>query len=155
MNWKRRHFLAASIATAGALSVNAAAEEAQTVALRGRVVCLSEEMKARYQLALDCDTRGHVYTLKATDGKLHPFLPTDEAAAIWLDERFRVRELQVTARRFPETGFIEVIKLQSWLNGRLHDLYYGCDICNITTHKPGPCECCQEPVEFRETPATS
>jgi hypothetical protein len=23
----------------------------------------------------------------------------------------------------------------------------------ISTHKPGPCECCQDPVVFRERPA--
>ena len=160
MNQGRRQFIASSLFTAGALSLPVQAQdrakhsgEAQTVSLRGNVVCLTEELQKLYQIAPDCKTRGHVYTLKTTEGKLYPFLPVDTAAAIWMDERFRQRDLQVTARIFPSTDFIEVIRLQSWRNGKLHDLYYFCDICYITAHKPGPCECCQEPVEFRETPA--
>jgi hypothetical protein len=156
MTTNRRQFLVSSLLTAAALPRNAAAagDDVRTLPLRGRIVCLTEELHARYQITPDCDARGHVFTLKTAEGALHPILPTDEAAALWLDARFRTRDLQITARLFPDTRFIEVIKLQSWRNGTLHDLYYGCDICNITTHKPGPCECCQEPVEFRETPVT-
>jgi hypothetical protein len=156
----RRQFIASSLFTAGALSFPASAQdrtklsgEARTLSLRGRVACLTEELQKSYQIAPDCETRGHVYTLWATEGKFYPFLPVDTAAAIWMDERVRQRDLQVTARIFPATDFIEVIKLQSWRNGKLHNLYYFCDVCNISTHKPGLCVCCHEPVEFRETPA--
>ena len=131
------------------------AEDAREVSLRGRVVCLTEELDKRFNVLPDCDNRGHVYSLKTADDKIYPFLPTDTAAAVWMDKRFRDRDLQVAARSFPDTNFIEVIKLQSWKSGKLHDLYYFCDICYITAFKPGPCECCQEPIEFRETPAES
>jgi hypothetical protein len=117
------------------------------------VICLTEELQKPYQINPDCDARGHVYTLKTAEGKLYPFLPVDTAAAIWNDERFRQRDLQITARTFPNTDFIEVIRLQSWRDGKLHNLYYFCDVCSISSHKPGPCECCQEPYEFRETPS--
>lgn len=160
MKPNRRRFIASSLLTAGALSFPSLAQdrtkpssEAQTVSLRGKVVCLTEDLQKLYQIIPDCETRGHVYGLKTAGGEFHPFLPTDTAAAIWMDERFRRRELQVTARIFPATDFIEVIKLQSWRDGKLHDLYYFCDICYISAHKPGTCECCQEPVEFREPPA--
>ncbi|MGH9769102.1 MAG: hypothetical protein ACREAB_16865 [Blastocatellia bacterium] len=156
----RRRFITTSLLTAGAFSLPAPAQdgtkppgEAQTVSLRGRVVCLTEELQKPYLIAPDCEARGHVYTLKSSDGKFFPFLPVDTAAAVWMDERFRQRDLQVTARLFPQSNFIEVVKLQSRRDGKLHDLYYFCDVCSITTHKPGPCECCQDPVLFRETPA--
>lgn len=160
MKSPRREFLAAAAFALSAASIPTQAQEiphqsedARDVSLRGRVVCLTEELDKRFKVLPDCDNRGHVYSLKTADGKLHPFLPTDTAAAIWMDERFRQRELQVAARSFPGTNFIEVIKLQSWKSGQLHDLYYFCDICYITAFKPGPCECCQEPIDFRETPA--
>jgi hypothetical protein len=117
------------------------------------VICLTEDLQKTYQLTPDCDARGHVYSLKTPQGKIYPFLPLDTAAAIWMDERVRQRDLQITVRTFPNSDFIEVIKLKSWLNGRLHNLYYFCDICYISSHKPGPCECCQDPFQFRETPA--
>lgn len=160
MQSDRRHFLAASLLTAGAVSLpvhgqdNAAKlAEPRAISLRGHVVCLTEELDKLYNVVPDCEDRGHVYALKTAEGKLHPFLPTDSAAAVWMDDRFRQRDLQVTARAFPQTSFIEVIQFQSWKNGQLYDLYYFCDICYIKAFKPGACECCQEPVEFRETPA--
>ena len=156
----RREFIVASLASLGALSlpVNAqdkpaTADEARDASLRGRVFCLTEELDNRYKVLPECDKRGHVYSLKTGDGKLHPFLPTDTSAAIWMDERYRQRDLQVAVRVFPQASFIEVIKFQSWKDGKLNDLYYYCDVCAITANKPGACECCQEPVEFRETPA--
>jgi hypothetical protein len=158
MKHSRREFIAASIALS-AVSLPTQAQEksnqtedARDISLRGRAVCLTEELDKRFKVLPDCDNRGHVYSLKTADGKIYPFLPTESAAAIWMDERFRQRDLQVTARSFPNTNFIEVIKLQSWKSNKLHDLYYFCDICYITAYKPGPCECCQEPIEFRETP---
>ena len=154
----RREFAGASllsmtgfVAVVRAQDKEKSPEQPQTVVLRGRVVCLAEEYQKLYQAVADCEHRGHTYALKTDAGKLYPFLPTDTAAAIYLDERYRVRELQVTARIFPQVSFIEVIKLQSWRDKQLYNLYYFCDVCNIATHKPGPCECCQEPVQFRET----
>lgn len=162
MKSERREFIAAGLLSVGALSLTAQAqdkpgsqEEARNVSLRGRIVCLTEELDKRFNVLPDCDKQHHVYSLKTGDGKTHPLLPTESAAAVWMDERFRKRDLQITARSFPNTNYIEVIKIQSWLNAKLHDLYYYCDICAITAFKPQACECCQEPVEFRETPAES
>ena len=127
--------------------------EPTSISLRGRIVCLTEEYERLFNVTADCGHRGHVYTVKTGDGKLYPILPTDSAAAIFLDERYRQRELQIAARLFLAGNFIEVITIQSWRNGQLHDLGYFCEVCNIWTHKPGPCDCCQEPVEFRESRA--
>ncbi len=156
MKSHRREFIAATLLSVGALPMSAQAQDKQTddakdVSLRGKIVCLTEELDKRFNVLPDCDKRHHVYSLKTGDGKIHPLLPTETSAAVWMDERFRQRELQITARSFPDTDHIEVIKIQSWLNAKLHDLYYYCDICAITAFKPGACECCQEPVEFRET----
>jgi len=156
MDSHRREFIAASLFSVGALTVNAqdkSADDASEISLRGKIVCLTEELDKRFNVLPDCDNQHHVYSLKTSDGKIHPLLPTESAAAVWMDERFRQRELQITARSFPGTDHVEVIKIQSWLNAKLHDLYYYCDICAITAFKPGLCECCQEPIEFREIPA--
>lgn len=135
---------------AGAQDKPKAADASQKVALRGRVVCLAEEFARLYNTKPDCEHRGHLYGLKAADGHLYSFLPTDSATAIYEDPRIRERELQVTARPFPNSSFIEVIKLQSLREGKLYDLYYFCEVCNIESHKPGACDCCHAPTEFRE-----
>lgn len=160
MKTDRRQFIATALLATGAVvrpawaqSKHKLLDDGKNISLRGRVVCLTEELQQSFQLAPDCATRGHVYSLRTADGQFRPFLPTELAAAIWLDARVRDRELQVTAREFPRTDAIEVIRLQSWRFGKLHDLDYYCDVCSISTHKPGPCVCCQDPVQFRETPA--
>lgn len=156
MKLDRRQFVSLAPFAIGATTVARAQPDdaPQTVKLRGRIVCLTEELQRQYQLQPECEARGHVYTLKTAEGKLYPILPTDSAAAVWLDQRYRERELQITARLFPQTSYLEVIRYQSWRDGKLHDLDYYCIVCNIAVHKPMPCECCQDPVEFREYPAT-
>lgn len=146
----RREFLTALL-TLPAVSLATQAQSApfKPTVLRGRIVNLADALQAQAKLEPE---RGTIYCLKTADGKLHPILPTDTAAAIYEDERFRQRELQITARVFPDLPFLEVIKLQSVKWGRVFDLYYFCNVCNITTHKPGPCECCQDPVVFTEEP---
>lgn len=152
MDNSRRQFVEALVALP-AFSNFASAQETETqfkpIVLRGRVVNLANVMAEKYQATL-MPERAVLYCLKTAEGKFHPFLPTDLAAAIYDDERFRQRELQVTARTFTDFPFIEVIKLQSVKWGRVYDLYYFCNVCNISTHKPGPCECCQDPVVFTE-----
>lgn len=128
-------------------------EKAQRVVLRGRVVCFTEEFARLHGIKPECEEARIVQGFKTSTGQLYSILPTDPAAAVYDDQRFRERELQITARLFAATTWLEVIKIQSVRAGRLYDLYYFCDVCNIRTHKPGPCECCQDPVVFQEDPA--
>jgi hypothetical protein len=149
---RRRFLMTASLVwwRSPALAQGAAG---RTVELRGRVVRLASPPPGLLPGSADFDHGGVAYALEAADGTRHAFLPTDTAAAVYQDWRVQARELQVTARLFPATSFIEVIKLQSLRAGQLYDMYYFCDVCNVTTHKPGPCQGCQEPVELREAPA--
>src|SRR5262245_34876930 len=135
MKTDRRQFIASSILSAGVLSLPVRADDnpshstidrddAKTISLRGGIVCLTEEFQKLYQVIPDCDHRGHLYSLKSDDGKFYPLLPVDTAAPVWMDERYRQRDLQLTARIFPQSSFIEVFQFQSWHNGKLYDLYY-------------------------------
>ena len=148
----RRHFLEALLVAPALPTLVAAQEQAEPfkpVVLRGRIVNLAEIMQAQAKLEPE---RGTIYCLKTTAGKLFPILPTDLAAAIYEDERFRQRELQITGRTFVEVPFLEVIKLQSIKWGRVFDMTFYCRVCEIRTHKGGPCPCCQDPLEFSEEP---
>ena len=156
MSTDRRQFLTGTLLAAGGgmlpcLPLDADLAAPQTVALRGQILCLTEELEMKFQVVPDCETRGHLYALRTADRVTYPLLPTDSAAAVWLDARFRTRELQIIGRLFPALPFLEVIKFQTWRDGILYDLHYFCDVCMIRTHKPGPCECCQDPVLLRES----
>jgi hypothetical protein len=42
--------------------------------------------------------------------------------------------------------------VQSIREGKLYDIYYFCELCNVRAYAPGPCPCCRNELEFRETP---
>lgn len=124
-----------------ATGVEAASEDAPLVILRGRVKCLAPA----------CDTDSGRVEFTATTGQLYTFVEGDELALIFQDPRVRSRELQISARLHAKER-LEIIKVKSVVNGRLHDLYYFCEVCNITAYAPGPCPCCRNELEFFEKP---
>ncbi|MGA1369437.1 MAG: hypothetical protein ACO394_13055, partial [Blastocatellia bacterium] len=119
MSTDRRQFLTGTLLAAGGgilphLPLDLDLATPQTVTLRGQILCLTEELEAQFQVVPDCQTRGHLYALRTADRLTYPLLPTDSAAAVWLDSRFRTRELQIIGRLFPSLPFLEVIKFQTW-----------------------------------------
>ncbi|HWP42277.1 MAG TPA: hypothetical protein VNO14_03505 [Blastocatellia bacterium] len=115
----------------------ASLQETEQVVVRGRIISLD---------------KGASFGLKGEDGHLYGFSADDLMAAMFTDPQVRSRQLQITARLHPAKR-LEVIKVQSILNGMLYDLYYYCELCNITAYAPGPCPCCRKELEFKETPA--
>jgi rubrerythrin len=120
------------------------------VVIRGRAVCLDESGNQKEAL-FGCDERANRFGLVDKDARLHSFDPADSSTAVFTDARVRARDLQVTARLNAKKQ-LEIIKVQSVREGKLYDLYYFCEICNITAYTPGPCPCCQKELEFKETP---
>ncbi|HJQ69977.1 MAG TPA: hypothetical protein VKA70_13450 [Blastocatellia bacterium] len=121
--------------------VGVASEDAPLVILRGRVSCQGQA----------CDTPSGRFEFTATTGQLYTFVEGDELALIFQDPRVRSRELQITARLRAKDR-LEIIKVKSVVSGRLHDLYYFCEVCNITAYAPGPCPCCRSELQFFEKP---
>ncbi|HVF89984.1 MAG TPA: hypothetical protein VNH22_07945 [Blastocatellia bacterium] len=119
--------------------------------VRGRVVCL-DGAGHRQSGPTACRDSSHGFGLLGADGAIYKFLPEDPSTAIFTDPRVRMRDLQVTAQARPENQ-LEIIQVQSVREGKLYDIYYFCEVCNITAHAPGPCPCCRQEFEFRETPA--
>src|SRR5437667_930150 len=128
------------------------ADSTQAIAqieLRGRVVCLPEEMHRLYQAALP-STHEHIYGFKTEDGKSYTLLRTKYSEALFADQRFREKQLLLEGRLFPKTQIFEPTIIRSIRNGLVCDLYYYCDVCDIQAVAPGPCECCQGPTELVE-----
>jgi len=125
--------------------------EADTLAvIRGRVVCLDESNRPADAL-FGCDNPASRYGILDNGSKLYKFDPMKPSTAVFTDARVRARELQITAR-IDSKRQLELIKLQSIKEGNLYDIYYFCEICNIRAYTPGPCPCCRNELEFRETP---
>ncbi|MGH9900178.1 MAG: hypothetical protein ACRD4L_15140, partial [Pyrinomonadaceae bacterium] len=140
------------------------AHKTQLIIIRGRVVCLNETGRsssiARNTTAsnttvsdtfLPCSNPPSRFGLVDNDTKLYTFSPSDAGTAMFTDSRVRARELQVTAR-LGENNQLEVIRVQSLQTGKLYDIYYFCEICNIKAYAPGICPCCGKELELEETP---
>ena len=138
----------------------------------GRLVSLGEEMRSRYGADIspqsptllgfltedgsdaevgsrDTDSRdtGPGSTLRFF-GLLHTY----QSQALFSDPRFKERRLKLSGRVFPHTAILEVSRFRWFEDATLHDVYYWCEVCSIRGVDPGPCACCQGPVELRTTP---
>jgi hypothetical protein len=129
----------------------AATGKASPVVLRGHIVCLDAAGK-RPDAAAACDGPNHRYALLTSDGQLRTFSADDTSTAMFADARVRRRELQVTAQT-DDKNQLEIVRVQSVRDGKLYDIYYFCELCNIRAYAPGLCPCCRNEMEFRETPA--
>ena len=127
------------------------AQQTNEIRLRGRIVCLPEEMHRLYQTHLPTPHE-HLYGFKTNDGTFYTLLRTRTSEALFADKRLREMELIVQGRVLPNTQILDVIPVGSFHNGKLYDLYYYCTVCAIRTPIPGICMCCQQPVEFVEKP---
>ena len=134
---------------AGVTATNAATP--QEIQLRGRVVCLAEEMHRLFQTDLAVQHE-HLFGFRADDGKYYTLLRTKFSEALFMDQRLREKELILKGRLFPNTQIFEPITLRSVRDGVVYELYYYCTICDIESVSPAPCACCQGPVELVEKP---
>ena len=131
-------------------AVESTAAESQ-VELRGRVVCLAEEMNQLHKADLP-SRHEHLYGFKTNEGKYYTLLRTRFSEALFADNRFRERQLLLQGRIFPQTQIFEPTTLRSVRNGVVYDIFYYCTICDIEAVAPGVCECCQGPTELVEKP---
>jgi hypothetical protein len=121
------------------------------VVVQGRVAYLDESGR-RMEGDLNGNRALLNYELLAGNGKRYKFSPDDLIVPIFTESRVRKMELQITAL-LHENDLLELIKVLAVKEGKLYDIYYFCDLCNITAYGPGPCPCCFEPLVFIEKPA--
>jgi hypothetical protein len=127
---------------------------AREAELRGRVVCLAEEMHRLHGADLPTD-HAHLYGVKTADGRYYTLLRTKLSEGLFVDGELRQRELILKGRLFPGAQVFEMSTIRSVKDGVVHDVFYWCDICAIKTLKPGECMCCQDPVVLKEVRAGS
>ena len=128
------------------------AEEYREITVRGRMVCLDASGK-QFSAQSHCDLHKEKSGFVTTEGRLFTFWPDDTTGSMRADPRVSKDQLQLTAR-LRTNGQLETIRIQAVRDGKLYDVYYFCDVCNITAYAPGPCPCCYQELEFIERPAT-
>ena len=120
----------------------------------GNVVSLADIL-AKVKTKIDTDAAPYLLVLQTEDGKLYPLLKDDGSRMFFKDAKLLNRPMRLTARRIPNSTFLQVINVHSLVKGKLHDVYYWCDVCVIKRYEAGICDCCGAPMDFREEPAKS
>jgi hypothetical protein len=134
------------------LLASAAQGTFKTQYYKGKVVPLASVL-ARHGAKLDADAAPHWLALVAVDGKVYPLVKDDGARMFFKDPRLLNRPMRLTARLVPGTGLLQVTNVHSYKDGKLHDVYYWCDICSIRGFELHACDCCGGPMDLREVPA--
>lgn len=140
------------MAAAGLLAGSAtrlSAADGREVVVTGRAVCLEDGAAA----PIGGCSFGERFAIESEDGALHRLDPQDPRVEILTDARVNIHPLEVTLWR--EEGLGRIIHLHTIQDGEAIEPYYFCFTCNITSHLPGPCWCCQQEFEFKERPARS
>ena len=122
--------------------------QSDVVQVQGRLVCV--EAGTESQEPIECPSEAPVRALLDETGRLYRFRLDDPKVSMFDDPRVRTRELQITGRLDPSDQ-LEIIRVKSIVGGRPHFVYYRCEVCHITAYAFGPCWCCQDEFEFRET----
>jgi hypothetical protein len=125
----------------------------ETVVERGRVVWAAEAMERRHGVTSGDDAKDRVLALETADGRLLPLIEDVRGRAFRKDERLRKMELELEARRFQGSPFLQVIRTYEIKDGRKYEIDYWCEICSIALYELKPCDCCQGPLELRRTEA--
>jgi hypothetical protein len=131
-------------------AVRAQSSSVANIEIRGRVVCLSEEMKRSFGADVP-EKHTHDYGIKGTDGKYYSLVRTLKSEALLTDTNLHSKDFILKGRVFPNSQLLEITgNLHAIREGRIYELSYYCDICSIKSSIPGPCMCCREPVYLKE-----
>lgn len=144
------------VALLGSVSVNAAppapananAEQAQ--AFDGKVVPLAEALK-KLGTKPDADTTG--VALVTADGTVYTMVKDAKTRLLFLDKQLHNRDVRLTAKVLPGTRVLHVEKVQTVKNGKVFNVDYWCENCQLEASEPGPCICCGAATVLRELPA--
>lgn len=123
----------------------------KTEYFNGKVVPLVDVL-AKEGAKLDADAAPHWLALVTDDGKVYPLVKDAGGRMFFKDAKLLKRPMRITGRLVPGTPFLQAINVHSYVNGKLHEVYYWCDICTIRGYEAGICDCCGGPMDFRETP---
>lgn len=92
-----------------------------------------------------------VVMFRSTDGRTFRVKRTQTSESLFVDTRMRALDLEVSGRFNSADQDLDVIQIRSIHDGKLYDAHYWCETCRIRAAAPGPCWCCFQPFEFRET----
>jgi hypothetical protein len=118
---------------------------------KGKVVPLAGLLQ-KLGAKLDQDAAPSWLALVTDEGKIYPLVKDDGGRMFFKDARVLNRPMRLTGRLVPGSELLQVVNVHSYKDGKLHDIFYWCDICSIRGSELHKCDCCGGPMELREEP---
>jgi hypothetical protein len=88
---------------------------------------------------------------RTDSGSSYSLKRTPASEALFIDTNLWPKHLLLAGKLLDNS--LEVTgNLRSIKNGQVHELFYYCDVCSISTSAPGLCACCREPTVLTEKP---
>ena len=117
----------------------------------GKIVSVAD-LLAKAGTKMDADAAPFWLALQGEDGKVYLLVKDNGSRMFFKDAKLLNRPMRLTARLLPNSQIMEVINVHSIVKGKLHEVYYWCDVCTIKRYEAGICDCCGAPLDFREEP---
>jgi hypothetical protein len=117
---------------------------------KGKVLPLADVL-VKQGVKLDADAAPYGRALVTDDGKVYSLVKDPGARMFFQDKELLGRSMRLTGRLIPGSTLLQVINVHSYKDGKLHEVFYWCDICTIRRYEAGICECCGGPMERRES----
>ncbi|HEX4613867.1 MAG TPA: hypothetical protein VH092_37140 [Urbifossiella sp.] len=114
----------------------------------GKVLPLATAL-AKTGLKADADMPG--VALVTDEGRVYPLVKEELSRLLFAEEKLQNRPVRLTAKLVPGTTFLRVTGVQTVKDGKVYDVDYFCDNCQLPALSPGPCKCCGGPTYLRET----
>ena len=117
----------------------------------GKIVPI-KELVEKIGSKLDADAEPTWLALETDKGDIYPLIKDEGSRMFFKDATLLKRPMSLTGKLLPNSTLIQVLEVNSMKDGKLHDIYYWCDICSIKRYEKKICECCGGPMELREEP---
>ena len=147
----RRLAVCAALAACACPVLVAAPREEKRESFTGKVVPLAslvEKMGSK----LDADAAPHWLALVTDDGKVYPLIKNSGSRMFFKDKALLNRPMRLTGRLLPGSQLLQAVEVHSLRMGKLHEIYYWCNVCSIRRGEKSDCECCGGPMELKEEP---
>lgn len=119
----------------------------------GKVVPLAD-LVAKTGTKLDADAAPYWLALVTREGKVYPLIKDGASRLFFRDTALLNRPMRLTGQLLPGSHIMRVRSVRSVRKGKLHEIYYWCDICSIRrAEKLSMCPCCGAAMELQEVPA--
>ena len=126
--------------------------DVKTRSFDGNVVPLAGLLE-KFGSRLDPEAAPQWLALVTKQGAVYPLIRDDGSRLFFADSRLLNRPMRLTGRLFGDTHLLQVLSVNSYVNGELNEVYYWCEVCSIRRNEKLPrCECCGGPMQLREVP---